>query len=583
MRPIFTLIAALLAAGSAVAQPIPPGPPHITPGNIVSGGPNGMAGDSGTALVSATPSIFRAGINPAVHLANLEATATPTVCFVGDSTVSQGNYVAFIDSQLSKVEAAFQAKYPTKTFTFKDFSIGGRSLSDVTTVLTSGWPSWYTNHSATWWSYVGAAGCTTIYTNFGLNDTGYESANGWVTYFNAVVGSYPNASVDEVISTNIVANPSATGYNSPQFQGGYLANAALQRNLAASSSVLGIAGLAQIGVIDIGRFFNMAVLGRDPVDQILTYAVPPSSPVIAGTTTTSTFYYTLGNTDGDFDLVLQLNNGAAMVGPSGIIVPLCANASGMGSSQGVSCFVAFYPNGGTNLYVNTFYGASGDISVNTNNWSSTTNTIEVSVQAGHVIISVNGVVALNKWLPITEGNTFTPEIAISGGVAGTTVTINSYTYGTMKAYKPSITQANCYGSYPNGPDSGNGINHVASDCLNGVYAPVIEAALQPGAVSPTYAAAPVSPLTGTTVTLAPTAGFTPITPAGTLAALTIVLPTGAPQGKAVQFSISQAITALTISAPSGYTISGAGISAASSAANTAYSYVLEGTVFYRVQ
>ena len=578
------ILAALLFAGPAFGQSVTQPPVTGTPGNIASFGAGGVAGDSGTALVSATPIIIKGGINPAVHLVNLEATATPTVCFVGDSTVSQGNYVAPIDSQLSKVEMAFQAKYPNKTFTFKDFSIGGQRLSDVTTVLTSGWPSWYTNHAATWWSYAGAAGCTVIYTNFGLNDTGYENAAGWVTYFTAVVSSYPNSSVDELISTNIVANPSATGYNSPQYQAGYLANAALQRNLGASSSVLGVSGLAPVGIVDIGRFFNMAVLGRDPVDQILTYAIQPSSPVVAGVTTTSTFYYTLGNTDGDFDLVLNMNNGAAMVGPSEIIIPLCANASGTGGSQGTSCFVGIYPNGGTAVYANVYYGQSGaPISGVSNNWSSTNNTIEVSVQAGHLFVTVNGQVIHNRWLPFTEGDMFTPEFSITGGVAGTTVTVNSYAFGTMKAYKPSITAANCYGSYPNGLDSGNGINHVASDCLNGVYAPVIEAALQPGAATPNFVAAPVSPLTGATVTLAAGASFTPITPAGTLAALTVTLPIAAPQGKPVQFSISQAITALTVAAPSGYTISGAGISAASSAANAVYSYVLEGTVFYRVQ
>jgi hypothetical protein len=47
--------------------------------------------------------------------------------------------------------------------------------------------------------------------------------------------------------------------------------------------------------------------------------------------------------------------------------------------------------------------------------------------------------------------------------------------------------------------------------------------------------------------------------------------------------ISQAITSLTIAAGGSQTVTGAGVSAASSAANATYSYVLEGTAWYRVQ
>ncbi len=50
MRHILALLAALATSLPAVAQPIQPGPPHGTPGNIVSIGPGGVAGDSGTGI-----------------------------------------------------------------------------------------------------------------------------------------------------------------------------------------------------------------------------------------------------------------------------------------------------------------------------------------------------------------------------------------------------------------------------------------------------------------------------------------------------------------------------------------------------
>jgi hypothetical protein len=131
--------------------------------------------------MSPSPAVIRQELNPSIDLAKLEASATPTVCVIGDSTVSQADYITSSDSQWTKLQSALVARYPNKTFTFKDFSIGGRSLGDFTTVLSSGWPSWYTNHSATWNSYVASAGCTSLFISFGLNDTGYESAGVFAT------------------------------------------------------------------------------------------------------------------------------------------------------------------------------------------------------------------------------------------------------------------------------------------------------------------------------------------------------------------------------------------------------------------
>ena len=132
------------------------------------------------------PTILRKGFNSSIHLAKLEANTSPIVAFVGDSTVSQANYIAPIESQFSKIKSALLAKYPTKTFTFKDFSIGGQILSSFTTVLTSQYTRtapWYTNTAATWISYVSAANCTSVFFSFGLNDTGSQAAIQYATIF----------------------------------------------------------------------------------------------------------------------------------------------------------------------------------------------------------------------------------------------------------------------------------------------------------------------------------------------------------------------------------------------------------------
>jgi hypothetical protein len=64
----------------------------------------------------------------------------------------------------------------------------------------------------------------------------------------------------------------------------------------------------------------------------------------------------------------------------------------------------------------------------------------------------------------------------------------------------------------------------------------------------------LTPLTGTTVTLAPGAGITVFNPAGALAALTVKMPASPVDNQSAIFSFSQAITALTVSPNTGQTM-----------------------------
>ena len=449
---------------------------------------NGTLTTTGTAsFANAVPSpdILRSDLNPDVDLAKLEATSTPIVCAIGDSTVSNGNYVAPIDSQYSKIQAALRSKYPTKSFTFKDFSIGGSTLTQFTTVLSANWPSWYTNHSATWSSYVSAAGCTTLLISYGLNDTGYQAASTWATAL-AAITSFPTIP-DIIISTNIVANPAAgSPYSTAAYQAGYLANAALQRTIALSGNTLGVSNLPPIGILDIGRYFNMAVFGRDPAEQTLSTIIPSTSPVIAGITGTGAFNYTLPtSTDGDFDLSVSVTNGSSWQS-SGTIMTIGLFDSQGGSGTGIAVgSVHVLTNNSTTFYTQPYYSNSSTyIPASASNWNSATNTIEVSLQAGHLRVIANGTVTLDQLIPAAE-TSFVPWVNITTPPNGTTVTINSYAAGKMRAYTPLLSQSVCYGS-TSGADSGNGINHVSSDCLNAVYEPVIESALRSGMNDPTY-------------------------------------------------------------------------------------------------
>lgn len=93
-----------------------------------------------------------------------------------------------------------------------------------------------------------------------------------------------------------------------------------------------------------------------------------------------------------------------------------------------------------------------------------------------------------------------------------------------------------------------------------------------------------TPLTGATLTCT-AASYDQkhyVTPAGTIAALTFVLPAlaDADQGQEITLHTSQIVTALTVTAGTGTTLGGAALTA--TAANTTYRWTLVGTVWVRL-
>jgi len=74
-----------------------------------------------------------------------------------------------------------------------------------------------------------------------------------------------------------------------------------------------------------------------------------------------------------------------------------------------------------------------------------------------------------------------------------------------------------------------------------------------------------------------------ITPAGTIAALTVTMPTAPYQGQIVRISSSQTVSALTLNGAAGQTISNAPTAITISTTGTyGYSFIYVGTVWYRM-
>jgi hypothetical protein len=90
----------------------------------------------------------------------------------------------------------------------------------------------------------------------------------------------------------------------------------------------------------------------------------------------------------------------------------------------------------------------------------------------------------------------------------------------------------------------------------------------------------VIPLTGTTFTIPSNQMFTTLTPSGTLAALTVVLPLICPQAALIEVFSTQVVTALTVTAPTGTTL--VGTAPTTLAANATFKYRCQGTKYYKV-
>ena len=91
----------------------------------------------------------------------------------------------------------------------------------------------------------------------------------------------------------------------------------------------------------------------------------------------------------------------------------------------------------------------------------------------------------------------------------------------------------------------------------------------------------VTPTAGTTITVSDTTRYYVMTPAGTLATLTVVMPTNPVDGQEVFITSTQIVTALTHNPGAGQTLNGALVTIAANG-NAAWVYKLSNTTWYRI-
>ncbi len=126
------------------------------------------------------PRSMRSTLIPAIHLAKLNASSTPTVCATGDSTMATAGIVQGpvanlpgvtpIDRLYNMLQQRILEDNPNKTISFQNFAIGSQTWTSQDNVATSNLPAFYFNSSLPWLPYIQAANCTSLFINFGVND-----------------------------------------------------------------------------------------------------------------------------------------------------------------------------------------------------------------------------------------------------------------------------------------------------------------------------------------------------------------------------------------------------------------------------
>src|SRR6185312_5172093 len=414
LRRCFLASAVALLCCPALAQvPIGPGS---------GGGPGGAL----TTPLSSTAGGNGPDLNPAIDLPNFMATAAPVVCFVGDSTTTTAaSNVTPLDLLYARVEQRMTTENPNKTITFLNYAIAGTTLPQFYATMSSGWPTWWTNHSLTWAQQIGALtpACTTVFLNFGINGPGQTGISSWNSALNAVV-AFPSPP-DIVLITNGIGNP-LNAINSP-YQPGFRTNASLTRTVAHNASYMGIAGLPPIGLIDLNRVEAEAIYGQDPVDQVYTTISVPTSPA-------STFPYSLPATpDGDLDVQFSLSDAAAWYTSGATLTLSLADASG-GSGGTSATQVNIRSSTGTNCNMGYYGGAASAKTYAANSiWpSSGPVAFRVSTKNDHIQFSCNGTIVGDFFAPKMVGP-FIPTFSFSGGSPTETLTVTSYSAGTTQA------------------------------------------------------------------------------------------------------------------------------------------------------
>jgi hypothetical protein len=174
------------------------------------------------------------------------------------------------------------------------------------------------------------------------------------------------------------------------------------------------------------------------------------------------------------------------------------------------------------------------------------------------------------------GITATGAISTSSSIAAST-SLNAGTYLNVTTYATiggnlAVTGAGSFAAILSATASGTGLSVTNNATIGG--------SLSVGGASIDASLQLTAPATGATVTIPNNIGRYAVNPTGTLASLTLIMPSTPQQNQVVAVLFTQAVTALTLNGNSGQTVSSPPTSAA---AGTSIRYCYTGTTWLREQ
>ena len=434
-----------------------------------------------------TPHLPPNGVVPPLQLgqaiARAKAGQTVQVCIAGDSTSSTAtvgtpNGVHLTDGLWYSLVRAMQDQNPGVRFAFQNFAVPGTTMGQFTDASAHdrAVAAWYADGSRKWYQYMGLrTPCDIAILNWGVND-GWNVGPDLVKA--TVAATQANGTPGVIWMTSGVANPTVD--DNPADQAGFIAVPSLLQAMAA----LGSAGFtsvpssypASIGLIDVGRFFQMAVLGRDYGDQT---AVDVTASLRTRTATiTPSASYALPGTDGDLDLAATFPGALAV--SRGIFFTIGSFDGGRYNDP----VVYVTPSGHGGVYVNYSAGSTvrfGPIYVTA---AGPDLTVEIAVKQDFLTVVVNGNAVQRTVVKPTAP--FIPRIYVDNGNPGPAVVVPKFVRGMTRRYAPILDEQEAYGPVAARPGAapaaadaaapatgGNGINHPASAAWNAIWGAVV--------------------------------------------------------------------------------------------------------------
>ena len=534
MRALLLAIVALLPCVALAGAPVPPQPPGIPYGAI--GAPGGVAPVDANGFVQGNlypaGAITRSTIIPSLHLPHLIASATPTVCVVGDSTsTTSANNLVSSDLLYYNLTRRIREDFPTKTISFVNMAIGGQTWTTLNSIPSAFLP-FYFSVQFPWLAYVQGANCTSIFINMGINDansllaTQVQQVLAKIVAFGNTPASWPGASQAVALRTiikdsngrlQIAGQAGTTGASAPTWSttpvgvnttdgsviwqllsanayvpsipdivmitnknGNFFStspfNTALNQNgtIAAASYVRAVAlsggaGMNIAGLPPIG----LIDIGRRFTEVYNGYdpvaqVFTAQIPAASPISGITSFPYTLPATPGG-DFDLSFTLANGSSYTNATYIQVVDGNPGTTAGT----LVSIEGNGTITTVSLNNATAMPSVFTQTNTWLAGSNTIRITAKGEHMLVQINGTVVLDV-LSARFVSSFQPVIQFAGTApASPNMAINGYNVGTPVKYAPSVTAAQCFGTTDG--TNGNGLNHDNSACINAVDVPVLEA------------------------------------------------------------------------------------------------------------